>query len=247
MTRSALRNVLIVSALLVLLQCAHGPIAHAQFSGPPAPGSVAKSLTSWVQWAPAVVSLDAANASEKCEAKIRAALEQPTTMDFADIPLLDAINFLRDQHGIEIQLDTKALEEAGVGSDTPVTRSLKGISLRSALHLLLASFDLTYMVRDEVLLITTEQAASRRIELRMYDVSDLVEEDDDDGVEELAELLQSLLAPGDRSATVGVPAAAPAMQIMPFHHLFLVRASYPAQEELHRTLHDLQEKLKESE
>ncbi len=32
-------------------------------------------------------------------------------------------------HGIEIQLDNRALEEAGMGTDTPVTRHVKGITL----------------------------------------------------------------------------------------------------------------------
>ncbi len=86
----------------------------------------------------------------------------------------DAVDYLKDLHSIEIQLDTKALEEAGIGSDTPVTRTLKGISLRSALRLMLGAMDLTYVIKDEVLLITTTDVASNELVTKAYPVADLV-------------------------------------------------------------------------
>ena len=39
------------------------------------------------------------------------------------------IDYLKDYHKIEIQLDKKALDDVGIGSDTPVTKNLKGITL----------------------------------------------------------------------------------------------------------------------
>ena len=39
-------------------------------------------------------------------------------------------------HKIEIQLDTKALGDVSIGTDTPVTKNLKGVSLRSALRMM---------------------------------------------------------------------------------------------------------------
>ena len=65
------------------------------------------------------------------------------------------IDYLKDLHSIEIQIDEKALADMGIGSDTPITRNLKGITLRSALRLMLKELDLTYVIRDEVLSITT--------------------------------------------------------------------------------------------
>ena len=67
--------------------------------------------------------------------------ERPTKMEFTETPLQDAIDYLRDLHGIEIQLDTKALEDAGIGSETPVTRNLHGVSLKSGLRLLLRDME----------------------------------------------------------------------------------------------------------
>ncbi len=108
------------------------------------------------------------------EAKITKALDDETTLEFVETPLQDVVDYLKDLHGIEIQLDGKALEEAGVGSDTPVTRNLKGITLRSALRLMLGALELTYVIKDEVLLITTKEKADAELVTKAYPVADLV-------------------------------------------------------------------------
>ena len=59
------------------------------------------------------------------EKKIREELAKPTTMEFIETPLQDAVDYLKDLHSIEIQLDSKALEEAGVSNETPVSRTLQ--------------------------------------------------------------------------------------------------------------------------
>ena len=108
------------------------------------------------------------------EAKIIKALDEPTEMDFVETPLKDVIDSLKSRHGIEIQLDTKALTDAGVTADTPITKSLKGISLRSALRLMLAEHELAYIIDHEVLLITTADVAKTKTVTKVYPVADLV-------------------------------------------------------------------------
>jgi len=137
-------------------------------------------------------------------------------------------------HNIEIQLDAKALGDAGVAPDIAITRNLKGISLGSALKLLLNELDLTTVVTDGVLLITTSEAASHMIELRFYDVADLVVVPGD--TEVLAKSLQALLTPTGSGAD--------SIQIVPYRKLLLVRASIPDQEELTRILPEIRDKLK---
>ncbi len=107
-------------------------------------------------------------------AKIRKALDEKTKIDFTDQPLQDVITYLHDLHGIEIQLDLKALEDASIGPDTPVTRNLQGITLRSALRLMLGALDLTYIIKNEVLLITTPDKAANELNTKVYPVADLV-------------------------------------------------------------------------
>src|SRR5262249_51639323 len=108
------------------------------------------------------------------ETRILAALDEKTDLDFTDQPPNDAIEYLQERHGINIQLETKAPSDSGVGSDTPVTRTIKGITLRSALKLLLSELDLTYVIRNEVLMITSKTEAENMLSTRVYPVADLV-------------------------------------------------------------------------
>lgn len=108
------------------------------------------------------------------EQRILAALEEPTELDFTEQPLSEVIDYLKARHEIEIQLDSKALEEGTSNSETPITRSIKGITLRSALKLLLSELDLTYVIRNEVLMITTKEEADNMLSTRVYPVADLV-------------------------------------------------------------------------
>ncbi|HQU43493.1 MAG TPA: hypothetical protein PK867_11825, partial [Pirellulales bacterium] len=108
------------------------------------------------------------------EQKIYAALDEPTELDFTEQPLSDAIGYLKERHGIEIQLDEKALADAGAATDTPITRQIKGITLRSALKLMLGELDLTYVIRNEVLLITSKTEAENMLVTKVYPVGDLV-------------------------------------------------------------------------
>ena len=45
-------------------------------------------------------------------------------------------------------------------------KNLKGASLKSALRLMLGELGLTYVIQDEVLLITTKEAAEQKLETR---------------------------------------------------------------------------------
>jgi hypothetical protein len=110
------------------------------------------------------------------EQRIRGALDDGTELEFVETPLTDVVEYLKDLHKIEIQLDAKSLEDAGKGSDTPVTENLKGLKLKSALNLLLRKHDLTWIIHNEVLFITTPEYAASLVECRLYDVRDLAGE-----------------------------------------------------------------------
>jgi hypothetical protein len=203
-----------VVVLAILLMGAAGPAAVAQVSQP-GPG----------------------------EAKIRLELKNPTTMDFTETPLQDAVDYLKELHNIEIQLDVKALGDAGIVADVAVTHQLKGISLDSALKLLLHDLELTTVVTNEMLLITTPAAASRMIEVRIYDVGDFISAAGD--TEKLAQVLVTLLSPSDEPKASGPPARKSSLiEIVAFQNLLLVRASIPDHDELTRILPEIRDKLK---
>jgi len=95
------------------------------------------------------------------EASIRAALDQKTDIKFIEKPFSGVFDDLKQRHGIEIELDIRALDDAGIPRDTPVTRSIKGVTLRSALNLLLDHLHLTYVVQNGVLMVTTKAEAQK--------------------------------------------------------------------------------------
>ncbi len=95
------------------------------------------------------------------DASIRAALDQKTDVKSVEKPLSGVFDDLKQRHAIEIQLDQRALDDANIPRDTPVTKSIKGITLRSALNLLLDDLDLTYVVQNGVLRITTKAEAQK--------------------------------------------------------------------------------------
>jgi hypothetical protein len=120
-------------------------------------------------------------------------LTQAVQLDFIETPLEDVVAFLSDQHKIPIQIDRKALDSIGVGTDSPITKNFKALSLRSALRLILDELNLTYVVDHEVLLITTPERAEANAQVRIYNVEALLR----DGltVQELAAALHEALHP----------------------------------------------------
>jgi len=117
------------------------------------------------------VSLESDNPRER---KILQALDDETEAEFPGFPLTDVLETLKAKHEIEIVLDRRALEDEGINPDEPVDVNLRGVSLRSALRIILHEHDLTYAVRDEVLMITTTTAAEELLTTRVYPVADLV-------------------------------------------------------------------------
>ena len=108
------------------------------------------------------------------EARIIDALDEPCDINVAEEPLFRVIRRLSEQHHVQIHLDERALEESGCGRDTPITRSIKGMSLRTVLKLVLDELDLTYVLRNEVLTITSKTEAENMLTAKIYPVFDLV-------------------------------------------------------------------------
>jgi Domain of unknown function (DUF4139) len=96
------------------------------------------------------------------EREIERRLNEPVTLEFKDTPLKQALDDLRVLKGMNIVIDQAALDKDGVSTDRPLTMRLEGVSLKSALKEMLRPVNLTYIIKDEVLQITTETAARRR-------------------------------------------------------------------------------------
>ncbi len=136
--------------------------------------------------------------------RIEMQLTKETTFDYLDTPLKDVIDEIALRHGIGIIINTRALEDFGIGTDTPVTISLNGVRLRSALKLMLRELDLTFIIKNEVMQITTPEEAEANLHSRFYSVSMLLPETRNG--EYLVELIKKHVAP-DTWNDVGGPGA----------------------------------------
>lgn len=114
------------------------------------------------------------------EKQILDALEKPVDVEFQEMMLEDCLYALSIQAKIDIWIDKIKVAEEGVAMDNPVTLSLKGRRLESALNLILHRAELTYLYDDEVLKITTVTSAGETMVTRTYPVGDLCPELKDD-------------------------------------------------------------------
>jgi general secretion pathway protein D len=120
-------------------------------------------------------STDADAFRTKIELEIQRKLETIVLPTYSGMPLSEVMDGLSKLAGINIHLDSRGLGQEGVQPDTPVTLNLgQEISLKSALKLILDPLHLTYMIKDEVLKITSEQIRDGELETRVYNVADLV-------------------------------------------------------------------------
>jgi hypothetical protein len=135
---------------------------------------------------------------DAAERRIRDALASPTTIEFVETPFKDFVEYLRDLHHIQIQLDSPAFKDAGIDESVNVTKSLRGISLGSALKLILDELQLKYVVHHGVLIITTPAKAESEeyMGTRFFPVEDLVaiEGDGSVNVQPLSDLLVNSVA-----------------------------------------------------
>ncbi|MGH7138464.1 MAG: hypothetical protein ACREHD_22160 [Pirellulales bacterium] len=95
---------------------------------------------------------------QRLSPKVSDAFMQATEIHFADMPFWDAMAFLADKHRLPIEIDANALAAAGIGLKVPVSRWVKGITLKSVLELILPDLDLVAVAESEKVVIRTKAA-----------------------------------------------------------------------------------------
>ncbi|MBN2580135.1 MAG: hypothetical protein JXB10_14185 [Pirellulales bacterium] len=110
------------------------------------------------------------------EIEIERKLKTPVSVSFDNAPLSEVIESLAKMADVNIFLDPRGLAEEAVATDTPVTiHNIHGdIALESALKLILEPLHLSFIIKDEVLKITSEQMRDGDVYTRTYNVADLV-------------------------------------------------------------------------
>jgi hypothetical protein len=108
------------------------------------------------------------------EEAILKALNEPRSADFKGMPFSEAVNYIQKLLGVPVIADPQALAEVGVNNETPVPAlTTNKIATRTMLKKLLAELNLTYVVKDETIYITSAARAKEMMTVRTYYVGDL--------------------------------------------------------------------------
>jgi hypothetical protein len=205
-------RVLLIASVLagtLLLLAGLTPQTSTLMSAEPPPEQAAAEKVA-VEKAATIPSDSCGVPTNPAELRILKALAEPTEISLIDEPLGSLVDYLSDQHKIQIMLDTRALDDVDIAADEPITFQVSGVSLRSALDLILRNLDLTWTVDSEVLLITTPDEAENRLIIKTYDVRDLVVCQYEDGrlwddYDSLIDVITSIVAPNTWEETTGGP------------------------------------------
>ncbi|MFV1969214.1 MAG: hypothetical protein ACC628_27650, partial [Pirellulaceae bacterium] len=109
------------------------------------------------------------------EQEIQESLKRPVEVRFNNTPLKEVLETLGQLVNVNIYPDPMGLAAEGVTTDTPVTVNLNSpVSLKSALNIILQPLRLSYVIQNEVLLVTSEQTRDSHVYSRVYNVADLV-------------------------------------------------------------------------
>lgn len=127
------------------------------------------SFLAWTGWRPGGKAVADGNTPARqltpAEIRIEKALDEVSEPEFIETPLQDFLDYMKDGHGINVEIDTRPLADAGISLDLPITRNTKGVTLKSVLNLTLRNHGMMFVVWDESLVITTPEGA-RTLEQR---------------------------------------------------------------------------------
>ena len=115
--------------------------------------------------------------SERTESElaIENSLSQKVSLHYQDKPLTDVIRQIALDHGINITMKTREIETEGLSASQPISIDVDGITLRSALNLLLdQAGGLVYSIENETLMITNRLEQETKYINVAYNVADLV-------------------------------------------------------------------------
>jgi hypothetical protein len=104
---------------------------------------------------------------------LREKLGDNVSVDFLDTPLEAAVRQLAEIAHVDIRLDIPALREIRVREREPVTLKLTDRKLETVLQAVVLDLDLTWILRDGVIWITSCEQAEESLKTAVYDVRDL--------------------------------------------------------------------------
>jgi type II secretory pathway component GspD/PulD (secretin) len=123
-----------------------------------------KTMTALLAMAAAVF------AGESREDAMRKLESMKITVDFEDVKLPEALDYLRDVTGLNLVLLPKAMEKDG---ESKIRLKVKDLSVKSVLKLLIASRGLTATYRDGAIVVLPKEDLQDSTIMKMFDVRSL--------------------------------------------------------------------------
>jgi hypothetical protein len=128
----------------------------------------------------------------KATESLRRALDKSANCEFNEIPLNAALSELLSPADIAFELNATELESFGLSVEQPVTLIGKG-SVRELLRRILSAKELSYVVHEDYVEITSGEAAKNSPVIRTYDLSYIMP--NNQGVTELTQCIQLTIEP----------------------------------------------------
>jgi hypothetical protein len=110
----------------------------------------------------------------RAEAKMLKALKTPLNIDLQDSTLEAVLDHLQTTSGVSIVVPKSVLEQKGIRNLSPVSIRLKGVTMRTILKKVLSDFDLTFVVREDALVVATDEQVRELLSTRVYPIADLL-------------------------------------------------------------------------
>ncbi len=103
-------------------------------------------------------------------------LERRLSAEFIETPLRDVLEFIADASDVQLYTNEKRLAAAEISVDSPITIQLRNVRVDMLLDLTLAqaSEQLAYVMRDGIVLVSTQEDLEGAAEVRIYNVRDLL-------------------------------------------------------------------------
>jgi hypothetical protein len=87
---------------------------------------------------------------------IRRKLQSRTDLKVDKVPLKEVIAQLAKRHSIPIRIDENSLKKAQIAVDTPITASIKGLTLNASLRQILKDLHLSHDLKDGAIVISAD-------------------------------------------------------------------------------------------
>lgn len=98
-------------------------------------------------------------------------LSRPANLELFDESIRDVLQRIAKEHNFKLLINDTAVEDEGLSLDRVVNLQIPKLPLGASLKRMLAPFELTCVVREGVLIVTTPSAADEMLSIRLYDVS----------------------------------------------------------------------------